>query len=72
MKIHHMWKLSQLNKNISQVNKVMTMFEKGSINFEIIKETLIVNFTSLLLHENMALRKRASPLNPKPKIRVQQ
>jgi len=36
MKIHHMWKLSQLNKNISQGNKVMTMLEKGSINFKII------------------------------------
>jgi hypothetical protein len=25
MKIHHMWKLSQLNKDISKIDKVMIM-----------------------------------------------
>jgi hypothetical protein len=34
MKIHRMWKLSQLNKDISQVHKVMTMLKKKrSINY---------------------------------------
>jgi len=40
MKIHCMWKFSQLNKAISQVNKVMTMLEKSSINFKIIKKNV--------------------------------
>jgi hypothetical protein len=31
MKIHRMW-------NLSQLNKVMTMLEKGSINLKIIKK----------------------------------
>ncbi len=44
MKIHCMWKLSQLNKDISHVNKVMTMLEKGSINLKVIKEIVSRKF----------------------------
>ncbi len=44
MKIYHMWKLNQLNKDISQLNKVMIMLEKASINFKIIKKIVGCKF----------------------------
>jgi hypothetical protein len=49
MKIHHMWKLSQLNKDILQINKVMTTFKKSSINFKIIKEIVDRKFYKFAL-----------------------
>jgi hypothetical protein len=32
MKINHMRKLSQLDKNISQINEIMTMFNRKQIS----------------------------------------
>ncbi len=58
MKIHHMWKLSQLNKDVSQINKVMTMLNRKQANIPLLYHNKVDCKKYLRLSFEIKLNKR--------------
>jgi len=58
MKIHHMWKLSQLNKDVSQIDKVMTMLNRKQANIPLLHHNKVDYNKYLRLSFEIRLNKR--------------